>query len=481
MKKKVSILLLTAILGVAVVGCGENNASSNDHQSSFVESSKVNTPSSSTSNSVSSSSSSSTSSSGQSQTDYSEIIDNYIDSLMDNTTNMVPYWNKESFKGKWNYIDGVMLNSFMNLYKETNDSKYLDFVKKFVNYYIDSNGDFVKYIKDKDGNVVKTEASGFVIASALDDICESRILFDLYSYTNDSRYLNAINTTFDSVKYSRRTNEGNFWHKESYPNQVWLDGLYMVNPFYLEYANHNQNTSVFVNGNTMSIYDDILNQYKLVRKNMFDEEKKLYYHGYDSSKSIFWANSETGCSKSFWLRSMGWYIVSLADVIEKYPTTLTNNRNELISIFKEALNGVLQYQDEESKMFYQVVDKKDITVYVSDFYLGEGRGRNITNYVETSGSSMISYALMKGYHLGILDKNMYDKGVEIFNGICKNSLTYDENGINLSGICITAGLGPNNSPKRDGSIEYYLSENVGSNDAKGVGPFVMAYIEMKNN
>lgn len=467
---KKNFLMGGALVMLALTGCALDGGNSNSSMESKSETAVI---SSSASSETSNQASSALIESSKDEPAYFETIDGYIDSLMENTTDKIPYWNQESFKGKWNYIDGVMLNSFMNLYKETNDQKYLNFVTRFVNYYIDKSGKFL--------NLNDSKKSGFD-GKALDDICESRILFDLYKYTNDSRYLKAINTTYLALTNTSRTNEGNFWHKKVYPNQVWLDGLYMANPFYLEYANNNTNAKALVNGKEMTIYDDILNQYKMVRKNMYDENKHLYYHGYDSSKSIFWADKETGCSKSFWLRSMGWYIVSLVDVIEKYPDSYSANKKELINIFKEAINGILEYQDSNTKMFYQVVDKKDVTVFVDgSYYPKTGVGKNVTNYVETSGSSMIAYALMKGYHLNLFDKAMYDKGVEIFNGICKKYLTISSSGINLDGICITAGLGPESSPYRDGSIEYYLSESVGSNDAKGVGPFVMAYIEMKNN
>lgn len=396
-------------------------------------------------------------------------IISYVLVVMEKTGGYVPYWNKENFKGKWNYIDGVMLSSLLTLYEKTTDTTYLNFVIKYVNYYINSTGEFV--------NLKNFSASGYNIQNyALDDICASRILFKLYDYTQDERYLKAINTTFSHILQQPRTSEGNFWHKKEYVNQVWLDGLYMVNPFYVQYANENPNGRINVNQTNISYYDDIYNQYINVQDKMFDKEKQLYYHGYDNTKQIFWANQTTGCSSSFWLRSMGWYIVSLVDVLEYYPQG--DKKETLKDILNAAISGVMQYQDAESKMFYQVVDRGNQGMLVPAFYYpSTNQAKYVNNYLETSGSSMIAYSLMKGSRLGFLPSAYNNKGREILDGVTDKYLTMTNNTLNLEGICITAGLGPDNKRYRDGSFAYYLSEEVGSNDAKGVGPFIMAYTE----
>ena len=263
-------------------------------------------------------------------------IDNYIDSLIANTPSYVPYWNKESYKGRWNYIDGVFLNTLVNLYKQTGQSKYKDFFLKYINYYINANGEFVN---------PETLQPNFK-AGELDSICASRVLFDAYEMTQDNKYLLAIENTYQYlIQMPKAANAPNFFHKETYPNQVWLDGMYMYVPFYLRYANYKGWTDV---------YTQVKAQYKYIRDHMFSEQKQLYYHGHDTTKSIFWANSTTGNSPSFWLRSMGWYIVSLADSIEYVNDDVV--KSYLKSLLAEALEGVLQYRDEQSKMFYQLVD-----------------------------------------------------------------------------------------------------------------------------
>jgi unsaturated rhamnogalacturonyl hydrolase len=192
---------------------------------------------------------------------------------------------------------------------------------------------------------------------------------------------------------------------------------------------------------------------------MFDEDRRLYYHGYDSKKTMFWANDK-GLSSSFWLRAEGWFTVALADVIGYMPSG--ERKERLCEIFREALDGLLYYLAPE-KMFYQVIDQAS----------------RAGNYLETSGSAMVSYALMKGARIGVLEKRLGETGREIFDGICKTRLTEKDGSLNLGGICLVAGLGPEDNTRRNGSYEYYISEPVVENDAKGVGPFAMAYSEIK--
>ena len=388
-------------------------------------------------------------------------LSSYCDNLLEKTDSYIPYWNKESFKGKWNYIDGVFLNSLVNLYKNTSDSKYSDFLINYINYYIEPSGSFL--------NLKDSEAVGFT-EGELDTICASKILFDAYELTKDNRYINAINYTYNRLLEIPRAGDTiNFSHKVSYLNQIWLDGMYMYVPFYARYANFY---------NKMEILDEIINQYKIIRNNMFNSNTGLYYHGYDTTKTIFWAN-EIGCSENHWLRSMGWYIVSICDVLEYYPDG--ENKEYLINLLKEAITGVLKYQDKDSKMFYQIVDKMKISVNVPYEYFKALNNKKYTNsavvqnYLESSGSSMIAYAILKASRLGYLPSGYLSIGSEIFEGIYNHSF---KNGM-LNDICITAGLGPSSKPYRDGSVEYYLAEPVGSDDAKGVGPFIMAYIEYR--
>ena len=370
-----------------------------------------------------------------------EIIDKYIDKLMTSDPAR-PLWNIESIKlGKptrWNYIDGCMMTSLIELYKLTGEKKYIDFVKKFTDYYVHD-----------DGSILGYEPGHY----STDDVCESKILFDLDEIFNDPKYKKAIDLTFSQVKNQPRTKEGNFWHKKIYPNQVWLDGFYMIQPFYTRYQTKYGGKD----------YHDIISQYKNARKYIYDEKAKLYHHGWDSSKKMFWADPVTGCSKEYWLRALGWFMVSLIDVYGYMSEEMYDEYHTIKELFKEIVDDVLAYQDNETKMFWQVVDQP---------------GRK-GNYLETSGSSMIAYAILKGVRLEALPKRYQKIGMEIFEGISKKYLTDNNGDLNLGGICLVAGLGPEKDLRRDGTFEYYISEPIVENDAKGVGPFIMAYTEMK--
>ena len=368
------------------------------------------------------------------------IIEDYIDKLMTSAPDM-PLWNIESIKqGKkpgWNYIDGCMTTSLLEMYKTTGERKYLDFVISFVDYYVSEDGSILGYDPRK---------------YSTDDVSESRILFDLYKYTGNDKYRKAIELAHSQILTHPRTKEGNFWHKAIYHDQVWLDGLYMMQVFYTRYQSQYGGKD----------YGDIIRQFQNVRRLMFDEEKRLYYHGYDSSRTLFWADKITGLSSNFWLRSIGWFLVALADVWD-YMDGDGDGRAVIAGIFKEAIDGILIYQDKDSKLFWQVPNYPD----------REG------NYLETSGSAMVSYALLKGSRLGILPSSYSEIGLDVFNGIVREKMSEENGDLNLKGICLVAGLGPENNTRRDGSYKYYISEPVVENDAKGVGPFIMAYTEVK--
>lgn len=369
------------------------------------------------------------------------LIDRFIEKLIRESKPDQPLWNIESIKqGKmphWNYIDGCMMTSLLSLYQETKDQTYIDFVKTFIDYYVFEDGTIRGYHKEN---------------YSTDDICESRVLFDLYQIFGEEKYEKAIELTYSQVLEQPRTFEGNFWHKKIYPNQVWLDGLFMAQPFYTKYETHR---------NHKKNYLDIKNQFEVVRKRMFNENKKLYYHGYDASKTMFWADHETGLSKNFWLRAMGWYVVSIVDVYEDYDDE--NIRQTFFKpLLKEIIDGLLQYQDKKTHLFYQVVDRQN------------EKG----NYLEASGSALISYAILKGVRLGALEQDYCHEGLNIFNGITKTYLKEVNGDLHLGGICLVAGLGPENNLRRDGTYDYYISEPVVENDAKGVGPLIMAYTEV---
>lgn len=371
-----------------------------------------------------------------------DIIDKYIDRLIADTKPEAPIWNIENIRqGKkpaWNYIDGCMMTSLYTIYKQTGDKKYLDFIDTFVDYYVFDDGSIRGYDLE---------------TYNLDNLNEGRILFDLYKETGKEKYVKAMDLLYKQIVEQPRTEYGNFWHKKIYPNQVWLDGIYMSEVFYTRYMAEKGNGD----------FTEIIKQFKGVFEHMYDKEKRLYYHGWDTSKQAFWADKQTGLSKNFWLRSIGWYTVGLIDVLSYLPESAVEEKKILGDIFKTTIEGLEGYIDPETDMFWQV----------PNFIGREG------NYAETSGSSMIAYAMMKGARLGYADKRFAQVGKKVFEGICKKYLTETDGKLNLGGICLVAGLGPETNRRRDGSYEYYISEPVVENDAKGTGPFVMAYTEIK--
>ena len=368
-----------------------------------------------------------------------EQIDAYIRRLVQESSPQRTAWNMERVRqGKpahWNYIDGCMLNALLTLSDITGDPLYADFVERFVDAFIAEDGTIRTYDPSKYN---------------LDDVNEGRVLFPLYQRTGQAKYRLAADRLAAQLKDQPRTAEGNFWHKLIYPDQVWLDGIYMAQPFRALYEKHFGNRD----------YSDILRQIETVRRRMFDLRKHLYYHGYDATKSIFWADPATGCSKNFWLRAIGWFATALVDLLEIVDDP--DGLNRLGLIFVELMEGVASYTDPETGMYYQVVDQ----------------GSREGNYLETSGSSMIAYAMLKGARLGWLDESLAGLGRKTFDGILRRYLKTDGEDVELGGICLVAGLGPADNLRRDGSYEYYISEPVVKNDAKGVAPLVMCYTEI---
>ncbi len=368
-------------------------------------------------------------------------IEKYVERILAESTPAKPLWNIEKIKeGKingWNYIDGCMMIALLNMYRITGQKRYYEFAEHFLDYYVFEDGSIRGY-KEEDYN--------------LDNICEGRVLFDVYEMSGKEKYRRAMETLHGQILRQPRTCEGNFWHKAIYPNQVWLDGLYMAQVFYTRY------TTAFEN---CGGYEDIRKQFRTVREKMYDPDTGLYRHGYDASKKAFWAD-ETGRSRNPWLRSLGWFSAALIDVTAEIAPGHEDFRGDMASIARELSKNLLPFIDKESGLLWQVPNQV---------------GRE-GNYPETSGSAMVAYFYLKGARLGILDKTYAPVGTKIFESICRRYLTETDGKQNLGGICLVAGLGPENNRRRDGSYEYYISEPIVENDAKGLAPFLMCYTEL---
>ena len=356
----------------------------------------------------------------------------------------IKQWFKEylakyqHYKTYWNYEDGCILKGAIDLYKATGDEAFRQYVLDYVSHYVAEDGSIPNYEMRQYNS---------------DYINSGKALFFALEETGEERYRTAIEFHMQRLREHPRCQCGSFWHKQLYPNQVWLDGLYMVEPFYMAYE---------MQFGGMEKVADIVRQFKNVRAHLWNGEKGLNYHAWDESKTMFWADKETGLSANFWLRSTGWYLMALVDTIALCREELYEHYRALVDIFRESLAGVLRYQAADG-LFYQVIDHPE----------AEG------NYTETSGSSMVAYALLKGVRLGILDPEKYlPIGKRVFEALVSEKLKPEEDGVTrLTDICWVAGLGPEKNPQRDGSVAYYLSEPKKSDDAKGVGPFIMACSE----
>ncbi len=336
---------------------------------------------------------------------------------------------------QWDYVHGVVLNSFEVLYKKTKDQKYYDYIKSYADATIDANGAIESYQFD---------------SYNIDMITAGSILFNLYKTSKDSRYLTTMQQLRKQIEEQPRTASGGFWHKKIYPNQMWLDGLYMGEPFYAQY------TVTFENGSKLN---DIAKQFELIQQYATDAKTGLLYHAWDESRQMSWADKITGTSPNFWSRSMGWYVMALVDILDYFPKNHPKQK-ELVGYLNAIANSLEKFQD-KSGLWYQVTDK----------------GGSEGNYLESSGSSMFAYALAKGANKGYLPKKFKAIANKAFDGLTTQLIKVDLNGeIIITQACAVAGLGGN--PYRDGSYLYYVNERKKDNDPKATGPFILAALEL---
>jgi len=340
----------------------------------------------------------------------------------------------------WDYEMGLMMHAVEAVWHRTGDARYYNYMLKSMDQMV-----------NEDGSIKNYEASKFNI----DFIAPGRslLLLSQLSLPKKEKYRKAADLIRKQLTDQPRTNEGGFWHKKTYPNQMWLDGLYMAEPFYAEYTQLYDPTSAG--------FDDIINQFVWMEKHARDPKTGLLYHAWDESRTQKWANPKTGNSPNFWSRSLGWYGMALVDVLDYVPASHPR-RGELLAILQRFMPAVLKFQDPASGCWYQVTDR-----------LGD-KG----NYLEASGTAMFVYTLAKGVRLGYLPAPMMAAAQKGYNGMLKNFISTDANGlIHLEKTVSVGGLGGN--PYRDGSYEYYLSEKIRQDDLKGVGPFILASLEME--
>lgn len=334
---------------------------------------------------------------------------------------------------KWHYEHGLVLLASLRCAEYYSDEAIFDWVYSLYSPMIEKDGSIKTYRKGEYN---------------LDQINAGRALFILYDKTKEERFKKAIEILIDQLATQPRCLCGVFWHKEIYPWQIWLDGLYMQGPFSAEYAFRYHNEKIL---------DDTINQ--LIKTNLLLKDSKtgLLYHAYDESRGQRWSDITTGCSPHFWSRSIGWFLMALIDVLD-YVREEDERRERLVEIIKELSASLIAFQNKDG-MWYQVTDE------------GEREG----NYLETSATSMFAYSFYKGVRKGYLDSKYLTNAKKAIDGIKNKYLTQSNGEYHLGGICSVAGLGGN--PYRDGSFKYYVKEKIATDDFKGVGPFILALLE----
>ncbi len=328
-------------------------------------------------------------------------------------------------KGRFHYHQGVFLRGMQMIYEITNDEKYFDYIKRWVDSVIDENGNVKCMQKDE-----------------LDDIQAGNLLYFLYDKTNDERYMTAIKALIGLLENWKKNEKGGFWHKDRHPDQMWLDGIYMASPFMAEYARRTNNAE---------FYEEVEKQTDLMNTYLKDEKTGLFFHGWDCSKKVHWCDKETGRSPEKWGRAMGWYTMAMLDIMENYPPE-SEKRKLFAENERSIINALLKFRDSGSKVWYNIVDKGGM----------EG------NFLEASCTCLYVYSLCKGVRMGVLDDSFKETARESYDGVMKLMREDASGDFFVSNVVIGTGID---------NFAYYASVPRNENDLHGVGAFLMMCAE----
>ena len=337
---------------------------------------------------------------------------------------------------RWSYDQGVILKGIEGLWNATGDVKWFNYIQKQMDFYVQEDGSIRGYRPDEYN---------------IDHINNGKLVLLLYRVTGKEKYKKAADLLRGQLKSHPRTSEGGFWHKKVYPHQMWLDGLYMGQPFYAEYARtFGEDTS----------FNDVARQFILMERHSRDPKTGLLYHGWDESRQQKWANKTTGLSPNVWGRALGWFGMAMVDALDYFPENHPG-RDSIIGILNRFAKAVVSVQDKKNGLWYDVPTLPN----------------EPKNYYEASASSMLVYTLAKGIRRGYLPAKYLPYAKKGFDGIVKQFIKTEDGQVNLHGTVSVSGLGGN--PYRDGSFEYYMSEPVIVNDPKGMGAFILAADEIE--
>ena len=338
-------------------------------------------------------------------------------------------------KLKWDYCHGLELQAMLDVYDRYGNDKIYEYALAYADTMVNADGTIKMYKREE---------------FSLDRVNSGKFLFRIYEQTKDEKYRKALALMRSQFEDHPRNADGGFWHKKVYPNQVWLDGIYMGAPFYAEYAFRN---------NEVNAYKDIINQFLMAARHTYDPKTDLYKHACDVSRKEKWADPVTGQSQHSWGRALGWYAMAFVDALEFIPQHEAG-RDSMIMVLDKVAGQIKRLQDEKTGLWYQVLDRSG----------DEG------NYLESSCSVMFVYSLFKAVRKGYIDGSYLAVAEKGYKGILENFITTDENGmISITKACAVAGLGGKNY--RMGDYDYYINEQIRDNDPKAVGPFILASLE----
>lgn len=354
------------------------------------------------------------------------IADNYVDKIKPENLPSAERW--------WTYPHGLFMDALHRIYEYTGEEKYLLYTKEWADIRIDEDGEFL--FKDM------MDSYGFpYLRIQLDAIQPGLPFFKLYEIYKDTKYKNVIENLFKLLSSVPKTSDGGYWHIISKPNQMWLDGLYMAEPFVMRY---------YLLTGKKECLDMVWKQVKLMTEHTLDKKTGLLYHAWDESKEETWADKETGCSPIFWSRSLGWYGVALTDILDDFPRERAEYE-QMKKMLQRFITSIIKYQD-ESGLWYQVINKGD----------------REDNWLETSCACLYLYVISKCIRTGILDDKYIENAKRAYEGILQMSDIDEDKNVTLKGVCKGINVG---------EYEFYINAKRGDNDLHGIGACLLALSE----
>lgn len=336
-------------------------------------------------------------------------------------------------------VTGLQIEALQALNSVSPNQAYVDALSSVAGSFVADDGSIYTYEPD---------------LFSIDLINPGRAFILLDQQTKIEKYRKAVDYLRARLKLHPRTSNGAFWHRVTYPNQLWLDGVYMGMPFLVKYA------AAYETGEQQhASFKEAVHEFEVTREKLRDPQTGLYFHAWDESKQAVWADKETGLAPQFWSRGMGWLAMAMVDVLDSLPESETELRKTMIEILNEFAADIVKYQDQETGTWWQIPN----------------RPNEVGNYRESSATAMFTYMLAKGVNKGYLPESYRPIAIKAFNGMVNEFITLHADGkISVDSHCLVAGLGFG----RDGSYDYYMTEPIVSNDAKVVGPFIFAGVEV---